>query len=261
MNRNAFTLIELLVVIFIVAILVSIISPAMRAVKEQACAVVCSSNQAQLALKLSMYDNDNSSFPYGFNDQSNSIPPGGTVGSIMADRLGWWWFHYIQDLFDKKSDLWCPSRNFSNPSIKANILCGNYGINRSICKDSPGLVGGVDDEFVGKPLSMARIRQPSQVLLLTDSGYSQVSWKAATNAVSPHFDNTGREMNFYIPGMQINKSRPLTAGSFTESVTGRHPNRTVNVIYVDGHLKRIRADELTVSITDSVNKNISLWKP
>ncbi|MBW8017653.1 MAG: type II secretion system protein [Planctomycetes bacterium] len=261
MNRNAFTLIELLVVIAIVAILISIITPAMRAAKKQARTVICSSNQAQLALKLSMYDNDNSSFPYGFNDQNTAIPPGGGVGNIVDDRLGWWWFHYIQDTTDKKSDLWCPSRKFSDLSIKANILCGNYGINRSVCKDSSGLVGNLGNEFVGKSLSMGHIRQPSQVLLLTDSGYSQVSWRAATNAVSPHFNNPRREINFYIPGMEINKSRPLTAGSFTEAITGRHPKRTVNVIFVDGHLERIKADELTVSITSGVYKNLSLWKP
>ncbi len=261
MNRNAFTLIELLVVIAIVAILISIITPAMRAVKKQARAVVCGSNQAQLALKLSMYDNDNGSFPYGFDDQNTAIPPEGLVGDIVDDRLGWWWFQYIQDDFDEKSDLWCPSRNVSDLSIRANILCGNYGINRSVCKDSPGLVGVQSNEFVGRSLSLAHIRQPWQVVLLTDSGYSQVSWKAATNAVSPHFENPRREINFYIPGMEINESRPLTIASFPEALAGRHPNRTVNVIYVDGHLERIKADELTVSITAGVYKNLSLWSP
>jgi len=261
MNRNAFTLIELLVVIAIVAILISIITPTLRAVKNQARAVICSSNQAQLALKISMYDNDNGSFPYGFNDQNAATPPGGAVGNVVDDRVGWWWFHYIQDEYGKGNDLWCPSRIFSDLSIKANILCGNYGINRSVCKDSSGLVGIPDNEFVGKPLSMSQIRQPGQVLLLTDSGYSQASWKAATNAVSPHFDNPRREINFYIPGMEINKSRPLAAGAFTEVLAGRHPNGTVNVMYVDGHRERIKSDELTVTITAGVYKNISRWKP
>lgn len=261
MNRNAFTLIELLVVIAIVLILISVITPAMHAVKKQARAVICSSNQAQLALKLSMYDDDNGSFPYGFNDQITTTPPGGAVGNIVDDRVGWWWFHHIQNDYGKKSDLWCPSRNFSDLSIKANILCGNYGVNRSVCKNSPGLVGVAGTEFVGNPLSISQIRQPGQVVLLTDSGYSQVSWKAATKEVSPHFENLKRERSFYIPGMEINKSRPLTAQSFGEAISGRHPNRTVNVMYVDGHLARIKADELTVTITVGVHKNLSLWNP
>lgn len=261
MNRNAFTLIELLVVIAIIAILISIITPALRAVKTQAQTVICSSKQAQIALKLNMYDNDYGSFPYGFDDQNTAIPTGGLVGNIVDDRLGWWWFQYIQDDFDKKSDLWCPSRNISDMSIRANILCGNYGINRSICKDSSGLVGVMGDDFVGKSLSISSVRQPSQVLLLTDSGYSQVSWKAATNAVSPHFDNPKREKNFYIPGMEINKSRPLINVFFKEAAAGRHPNRTVNVLYVDGHQARIVADELTVEAASGGYTNLSPWKP
>jgi prepilin-type N-terminal cleavage/methylation domain-containing protein/prepilin-type processing-associated H-X9-DG protein len=261
MKRNAFTLLELLVVIAVMAILMSIITPTMRGVKNQALSVVCSSNMTQLSLKLAMYDNDNNSFPYGFDDQNTAIYTGGLVGNIVDDRLGWWWFQCIQDDYDKKSDLWCPSRNVSDLSIRTNILCGNYGINRSVCKDSPGLVGALGNEFVGKPLSITRIRQPSQVLLLTDSGYSQVSWKAATNAVSPHFDNPRREKNFYIPGLSMNISRPDTCSSFVEALGGRHSNKTVNIIYVDGHSERKKADELTVEMKSGKYTNLSLWKP
>jgi prepilin-type N-terminal cleavage/methylation domain-containing protein/prepilin-type processing-associated H-X9-DG protein len=262
MKRTAFTLMELLVVIAIVAILISIITPAVRAVKSQARTVICSSNQAQLALKLSMYDNDNGSFPFGFNGQSILTPPGGSVGNLVNDKYGWWWFHYIEEDTAPKSTLWCPSRKFSDPLINANILCGNYGTNRSVCKDPPGLVVVNGNEFLGMPLSTGNIRQPSKVLLLSDSGYSQVSWKAATDAVSPHFDNPKREINFYIPGMEINNNRPQTAAAFTESVGGRHPKRTVNVIFVDGHNERIRADDLTVTIAGAGEyRNLFQWKP
>lgn len=54
--ENGFTLIELLVVIAIIALLLSIIMPALRLAKEQARKVVCKSNLSQLAKAIEMYE-------------------------------------------------------------------------------------------------------------------------------------------------------------------------------------------------------------
>ncbi len=66
MSKKAFTLIELLVVIAIIALLLSIITPALSLVKERAATAVCGSNQHQLLLGLTLYTNDNS---------KGSLPP------------------------------------------------------------------------------------------------------------------------------------------------------------------------------------------
>lgn len=60
-NNKGFTLIELLVVISIIAVLMSILMPALGRVKEQAKTVVCSNNLRQLGLAWRFYaeDNDN----------------------------------------------------------------------------------------------------------------------------------------------------------------------------------------------------------
>jgi len=57
-QRDAFTLIELLVVIAIIALLMAILMPSLRRVREQAKASVCQSNLHQWSLVFSMYDND-----------------------------------------------------------------------------------------------------------------------------------------------------------------------------------------------------------
>ena len=57
-QRRGFTLIELLVVIAIIALLLSILMPALRRVKEQARTVVCRSHLQQWSLCMTMYTSD-----------------------------------------------------------------------------------------------------------------------------------------------------------------------------------------------------------
>ena len=66
--KTAFTLIELLVVIAIIALLLSILMPALTAVKKQARAVMCSSNLKQLGLAV-----------HTFHDSFGALPPAHTA--------------------------------------------------------------------------------------------------------------------------------------------------------------------------------------
>ena len=68
LRNRGFTLIELLVVIAIIALLLSILTPALRRVKQQAIAVVCKSNLKQWGLIWGFYFQDNKNkFPSGNN--------------------------------------------------------------------------------------------------------------------------------------------------------------------------------------------------
>jgi len=94
-ERKGFTLIELLVVIAIIALLMSILMPALSKVREQARTIGCLGNVRQWGLTCTMYAEANS----------------GKLWSGIGDT-GWWWLFQLPDnLKDWKTNkTWfCPT--------------------------------------------------------------------------------------------------------------------------------------------------------
>ena len=262
MKREGFTLIELLVVIAVIALMIAILLPSLRISRLQAEALLCSSQIKQLVLNLTMYEDENETFPHAFDDTSQKPPPGGEPGNPLYDRIGWWWFNHISDHSrknkGKKAPLWCPSRRIKDPQIE-HVLHGNYGVNQSICKNSNGRKSRA--EFIGMPLSKSDIKRQGETLLIVDSGYSIINWWHVSD-VPPMSLGSSTEDAAYVPGLKSNKEKALRPGLEWDAINGRHPNKKVNVGFVDGHVERRQAEDLFVEKTETgYNNRYPLWRP
>lgn len=110
-NKRLFTLIELLVVIAIIAILASMLLPALSKARDKARLVSCANNLKSITLGSIMYTVDN-------NDYWPSQPPGSTTVNAYSLRV--WGFgastsYYgqVNPYLGLPADLWCSQNNIT----------------------------------------------------------------------------------------------------------------------------------------------------
>lgn len=139
-KRNGFTLVELLVVIGIIALLISILLPALNRAREAAAQIKCLSNLRSIGQAISMYNNENKGhYPAPGIGKSTQIPvyspddwifwePDRDMNeSALASYLGTYG-HMDQTIFRCPSDTeW--NAHIANPNYKFS-----YSINWMICE-------------------------------------------------------------------------------------------------------------------------------
>jgi prepilin-type processing-associated H-X9-DG protein/prepilin-type N-terminal cleavage/methylation domain-containing protein len=161
---GAFTLIELLVVIAIIAVLASMLLPALSRSKESARAIQCLSQQRQLGLAVRFYADENSdyfprsqhsAFAHGELPWERSIAP--QLGSSTVA-----WTNLLEGIYR------CPSHRRSKD--------WSYGLNVYFEL-------GPEDDYVGKPQTWRRTTQvprPARTILFAENA-------STTDHIMPHY--------------------------------------------------------------------------
>ncbi len=241
-RRKAFTLIELLVVISIIALLVSILMPALNKAREASKVIVCQANLRGLQRAMTLYWENNNGKPFDYH-----------VGVLYMDVIAE--YHDVVDVrycpktktVPEESLTWenypqeCKSASRQNPWIwghlqrynlsktypEKNILPiqGSYGINSWLYGGSERS-GYFTVQNAGSYYfnSINAIKFPSEVPCFGDCTWPD-AWPMATD--QPPGDADG--------------SYGSHMGRFC---LDRHNNRKTNLSYIDGHVEAVVAEKL-----------------
>jgi prepilin-type N-terminal cleavage/methylation domain-containing protein len=237
-KSKAFTLIELLVVIAIIALLLSVLIPALKKAKTHAKRLVGQSNLRSLSMAVHIYLNNNNDMFFDYGSGAlwmDSI--GELVDNIDEIRFCPETIAKKDDVaaaFDGSSSIWGESHRpwlwADSPDPDEDYELGSYGLNGWLYSDSSWVPDDEKNLIYGK---RSRVQNPMKTPCLLDANWVD-GWPRNTNTLPATYN--------YEWGDQTSGDATVTTmiGRF---VTNRHGPET-NVIFLDGQVQTIPLAEL-----------------
>jgi prepilin-type processing-associated H-X9-DG protein/prepilin-type N-terminal cleavage/methylation domain-containing protein len=240
--KRAFTLVELLVVIGIIALLISMLLPALRAARDASDTVACSANLRQIGLAFHMYANANNGWLPMAYDQRPPYPQQRTWPAMIGPFMG---MRETSTNINVSSVL---TQIHSRPGpftcrVISELRGGRfqcYAMNKHV---------GVPSEW--DPLSstyrktyvpkLSRAKNSAQAVLAGDQPID-----SALNAIPV----MGRDADFpsqKLPGF----SGGLPAASAIKRMRPYHRGRS-NILFFDGHVAATPLTELQYGVLPSI---------
>jgi len=264
-DHKAFTLVELLVVIGIIAVLISMLLPALNKVRQQAYSVNCLSNLKQIGLAFHLYSTNNKGTfpPLNFYD-TNPSNPGQYIypwpGSSALQQLEW---------YTNRLSLYLPVIGWPDDAAYAanpgtpEAACRRAGapLYRSrvwVCPAMPeqlwrntgGGGYGVAENIIryypyGGAYKPTQVHRSSKLFLISDVWF-------ATNTAQPFCSRL-----FTIPSKKLSPYTGLTweVSPGVATPARRHPNNLVNVAFYDGHVQPVSWTDLRDNVDEVFTPN------
>lgn len=251
LQKDGFTLIELLVVIAIIAVLMSIMVPALNKAREVAKNAVCSSNLRQMGLGLDIYSSSNDDqmcliFERHF---SNPLQP-----DLSGNGRGYNWAGILMSSCGVDITVFrCPSdkrkyevgdKQFlvpgggsgTEPFDYAAAMIG-YNTDRRIPWSLPDNAGNIVSAVNRNKLSKSRIKNANEKILVLDAHVMLFSqndgWEPLYRAYETTYASKGSS-SYFVTTLFRHNSKALTTRSY-QDLCSKGPN----VLYADGHIKSL----------------------
>ncbi len=231
--RRGFTLVELLVVIGIIALLISILLPAMTRAREAANSVVCSSNMRQYGVAVFQYSLANKGFFPLFSDNSTTNLPETHWWNTLApylrvpQQLSTDWYKSQNGSIELTRRIRCCPSDPENVAIGPHYGAYRFGENRPY---GPIIYARATPRDTPRGVKMTQVRKSVDWFMFVETHgpyfmmYSPTNW---TFNADGDGDGTADVYSYWLGWNAYNGGSPKV-----------HRGSS-NALYCDGHVGRL----------------------